>query len=84
MSKRRIKRELNLTFNEDAESYDKRRLKYCKELFDEIIAYSKIDEYNSVVEVGCGTGQATELILKIGVGRNWITSLRRSLIITAT
>ena len=53
-------------FDEDETNYDKYRPKYCLELFSNILEYAKIDSNSKVVEVGCGTGQATEPFLKIG------------------
>ena len=55
-----------LTFNEDAVNYDKWRPRYCDELFSAIIDYSQLNNKNLAVEIGCGTGQATEPILKTG------------------
>jgi len=55
-----------LMFNEDAANYDKWRPRYCDELFLDIIRYSRLDTEKHVVEIGCGTGQATEPILKTG------------------
>lgn len=47
------------TFNEDASNYDKWRPTYCKELFSDIIDYSKLDKNKRTLEIGIGTGQAT-------------------------
>ena len=58
--------DLRLTFDEDEENYDKWRPKYCPELFEDIIQYSKLNKTDSALEIGCGTGQATEPFLKIG------------------
>ena len=55
-----------LTFDEDVVNYDKWRPKYCSDLFSDIIRYSGIDSNKLAIEVGCGTGQATEPILKTG------------------
>jgi SAM-dependent methyltransferase len=55
-----------LTFSEDAANYDKWRPRYCGELFSKIIEYAQLDGGKTAVEVGCGTGQATEPILEIG------------------
>jgi len=53
-------------FNEVAVKYDKRRPKYVPVLFDDIKEYANITEAKSVLEVGCGTGLATEPFLKTG------------------
>lgn len=55
-----------LTFDEDIVNYDIWRPRYCYNLFSDIIKYSGIDSKKTAVEVGCGTGQATEPILKTG------------------
>lgn len=55
-----------LTFNSDAESYDKYRSNYCDALFAELIDYVKLDDSMKVLEIGMGTGQATKPILDIG------------------
>lgn len=55
-----------LTFNEDVMNYEKWRPTYCKELFDDIIEYSKLDKNKKAVEVGIGTGQATTPFLMTG------------------
>ncbi|HHX59133.1 MAG TPA: class I SAM-dependent methyltransferase [Epulopiscium sp.] len=55
-----------LTFNEDAKNYDMFRPTYCKELFDNIINYTRLDKTKYALEVGIGTGQATKPILETG------------------
>ena len=50
-------------FNEDVKNYDRWRPTYCKELFNDIAKYSKLDKYKKVIEVGIGTGQATKPFL---------------------
>ncbi len=51
-------------FDTIPEEFDEWRPRYCKELFDDLISYAKLDSTKSVLEVGAGTGQATEPILK--------------------
>ena len=46
-------------FNEVPELYDRVRPTYPEELFADLIAITGVDERSSVLEVGCGTGQAT-------------------------
>lgn len=58
--------ELRLKFNEDVENYEKARPTYPNELFNDIIAYSGINECSNVLEIGIGTGQATLPFLKLG------------------
>ena len=54
------------TFNEDVKNYDKWRPTYCKELFNDIIQYSELNQNKKAVEVGIGTGQATLPFLMTG------------------
>lgn len=58
--------DLRKAFDIDATNYDKWRPRYCKELFNDIIAYSKLNSETECLEVGCGTGQATGPILETG------------------
>ena len=58
--------ELKAIFDEAANNYDKWRPQYCEELFEDIIKYSGLDNKKNAVEIGCGTGQATEPILRTG------------------
>lgn len=51
-------------FDEAVLNYEKRRPNYGTELFKDIIKYAEITMDKSVVEIGCGTGQATEPFLK--------------------
>ena len=54
------------TFDQIPESFDKYRPRYCEELFKEIIAVADLDSSKEVLEIGPGTGQATEPFLKTG------------------
>jgi len=53
-------------FEQVPEQFDKWRPRYCDELFTDLIAYANLDSNREVLEVGPGTGQATEPILKTG------------------
>jgi ubiquinone/menaquinone biosynthesis C-methylase UbiE len=53
-------------FDSVPKEFDKWRFRYCDELFLDIIKYSKLDGKKTVLEIGPGTGQATEPILKTG------------------
>ncbi len=53
-------------FNEVAELYDRVRPGYPDELFADLRAVTGVDEGSSVLEVGCGTGQATRPLAALG------------------
>jgi SAM-dependent methyltransferase len=53
-------------FDSVPEEFEKWRFRYCEELFADVIAFSKLDENKTALEIGPGTGQATEPILKTG------------------
>lgn len=54
------------TFDKIPESFDKYRPRYCKELFQELEIICGLNPEKKVLEIGPGTGQATEPILKTG------------------
>ena len=53
-------------FDTIPEEFDKWRPRYCDKLFNDIIEHSKLDSNKIALEIGRGTGQATEPILKTG------------------
>jgi SAM-dependent methyltransferase len=53
-------------FNEVAQLYDRVRPGYPDELFADLVTITGIDESSSVLEVGCGTGQATRSLAALG------------------
>lgn len=53
-------------FDSVPEEFDKWRFRYCDELFTDVIEFSKLDGNKTALEIGPGTGQATEPILKTG------------------
>jgi SAM-dependent methyltransferase len=53
-------------FNEVPELYDRVRPGYPDELFADLVTVSGMDERSSVLEVGCGTGQATRSLATLG------------------
>ncbi|MER5853464.1 hypothetical protein ABT126_42795, partial [Streptomyces sp. NPDC002012] len=55
--------DLGRVFNEVPELYDRVRPGYPDELFAELGAVTSMDERSSVLEVGCGTGQATRSLV---------------------
>lgn len=50
---------LRETFNKTAQEYDSIRPGYPEALIEDVIAFSGIPEGGSILEIGCGTGQAT-------------------------
>ncbi|WP_307841232.1 class I SAM-dependent methyltransferase [Streptomyces endocoffeicus] len=64
--KRANRRDLGRVFNEVAEVYDRVRPGYPDELFADLVAITGMDERSSVLEVGCGTGQATRSLAALG------------------
>jgi protein-L-isoaspartate O-methyltransferase len=58
--------DLRMTFDEDAEQYNRFRPHYPQALFDTLIASTNINSGSSLLEIGPGTGQATEPLAKLG------------------
>ena len=54
------------TFDKIPEDFDKYRPRYCKELFQELEIICGLNSEKKVLDIGPGTGQATEPILKTG------------------
>jgi len=54
------------------EQFDKYRPRYCAELFADLIEYAKIGPGKTVLEIGPGTGQATDPVLDTGCDYNAI------------
>ncbi len=54
------------TFDRIPDDFDKYRPRYCEELFQKLIACCGLDSEKKVLEIGPGTGQATEPVLKTG------------------
>ncbi|MDN3023984.1 class I SAM-dependent methyltransferase [Streptomyces sp. S.PB5] len=57
---------LGRVFNEVPELYDRVRPGYPDELFADLVAVTGMGEGSSVLEVGCGTGQATRSLAALG------------------
>jgi SAM-dependent methyltransferase len=58
--------DLGRVFNEVPELYDRVRPGYPDELFADLVTITRMDERSSVLEVGCGTGQATRWLAALG------------------
>ena len=50
---------LRTTFEQVPELYDRARPSYPGEIFDDLVALAELREAARIVEIGCGTGQAT-------------------------
>lgn len=64
--------EFRKVFDSIPELFDKYRPRYTPELFSDLIAYANITENSTVLEMGPGTGQATDPILNTGCDYNAI------------
>lgn len=58
--------EFRKIFDTIPDQFDKYRPRYCAELFDDLIEYAEIGPGKTVLELGPGTGQATDPILNTG------------------
>lgn len=58
--------ELRKIFDTIPEKFDKWRPQYCDEVFEYLIDHVHLNTQKSILEIGPGTGQATEPILKTG------------------
>ena len=58
--------ELRRVFDTIPEQFDKYRPRYCPALFQDLIEYAGIGPGKAVLEIGPGTGQATDPILDTG------------------
>ena len=54
------------TFNDVAKEYDKFTPSYPVDLFSDIVSYSNAHVDSKILEIGCGTGQATQGFVDIG------------------
>ena len=76
--------DFRITFDRIPEKFDKYRPRYCDELFKEIITVCDLNSSKDVLEIGPGTGQATEPILKtdcnykaIELGKNFTEYIKK-------
>src|SRR5436190_6030542 len=60
------RRDVRRVFNEVPELYDRVRPTYPDELFADLASIAGIDDDSYVLEVGCGTGQATRSLAALG------------------
>lgn len=59
-------RDLGRVFNEVPELYDRVRPSYPKSLFVDLVSLTGMSQQSQVLEVGCGTGQATRSLAVLG------------------
>jgi len=78
--------EQRFTFNTVADLYDQARAGYPQALYDDLMALANLSAGDSVLEVGCGTGKATEEFARRGLnvvaldpGPDMIAAARRRL-----
>lgn len=81
-----IPRRNRVLFDAVADQYDRARPTYPPELFDDIVALSGVPDGGRVLEIGCGTGQATRPMAERGyritaveLGPNLAALARRNL-----
>lgn len=81
-----VRDQLRRTFDQAAELYDQARPDYPDQIFDDLFAIGGLDHAAAVLEVGCGTGQATRHLARRGcrvvcveLGENLATVARRNL-----
>ena len=60
------KDKLTQVFDDNALAYDKYRPHYPKEVIDDLIDLAKLNRGDSILEIGCGTGQITLDFLQKG------------------
>jgi SAM-dependent methyltransferase len=79
--------EQRFTFNQVAELYDQARAGYPQALYDDLMALANLSAGDAVLEVGCGTGKATEEFARRGLnvvaldpGPEMIAGARRRLV----
>lgn len=73
-----------MIFDEDVEIYEKFRPSYIPQLYYDIAKYSNMDDKYQVLEIGAGTGQATEWFVSqnvhltaIDIGKNMTQHLQK-------
>jgi SAM-dependent methyltransferase len=62
----RNERERGKLFNEVPALYEQVRPSYPDELFSDLVAVTGVGAHSSVLEIGCGTGQATRSLARLG------------------
>jgi SAM-dependent methyltransferase len=82
----RTRAQLRATFDQDAELYDRARPGYPAEMLADLAARASIGSASRVLEIGCGTGQLSLPLAKLGctlvaldIGADLATIARRKL-----
>ncbi|GIG87084.1 class I SAM-dependent methyltransferase [Plantactinospora endophytica] len=57
---------LRATFGQDADLYDRARPGYPDQMFADLVALAGLGPQSRVLEIGCGTGQATRPLARLG------------------
>ena len=68
--------EFRKVFDTIPEQFDKYRPRYSAELFSDLIEYAGIGPGKTVLELGPGTGQATDPILNTGCNYNAMCAMK--------
>jgi ubiquinone/menaquinone biosynthesis C-methylase UbiE len=59
--------EQRLTFDQVAKVYKAARPDYPETLIEDVVSYAELKQHDRILEVGCGTGQATKGFAKRNV-----------------
>jgi SAM-dependent methyltransferase len=62
----RDREKLRRIFDQDPALYDRARPRYPEQLFDDLLALGSLQPGDAVLEIGCGTGQATSSLAQRG------------------
>jgi trans-aconitate methyltransferase len=78
--------QLRQTFNQVAQQYDENRPSYPSQVFDDVVSISGVTSNSLLLEIGCGTGHATQVFAARGLrihaldmGENMVALARRRL-----
>jgi SAM-dependent methyltransferase len=82
----RDRERLKRIFDQDPALYDRARPRYPEQLFDDLFVLGGLEPGDAVLEIGCGTGQATSALARRGcrvvcveIGEGLATVARRNL-----
>ncbi|MBU0460499.1 MAG: class I SAM-dependent methyltransferase, partial [Nanoarchaeota archaeon] len=62
----KVNRKLKTTFGNVSRIYEKSRVTYPEKLIEDIISFAKESKDAKILDVGCGSGQATSAFSKRG------------------